>query len=98
MNNSVLEKSVLVERDSIKEYRFPKGEVIEYAEDQKARSKKIHKATSLGNLEHRKVNIYFSDSKGLKHVYTTIWAQTNDVIILKNNVQIPVKRIIDITL
>lgn len=98
MDSTTLTKSVLIERDSLNKCRFPKSEVIDNAEDQKARSKKIHKATNLGNLEHKKVNIYFNDSEGLKHVYTTIWAQTKDVIILKNNVLIPVKRIVDITL
>ena len=96
MSELLLAKSILVDRSKIALCKFPKNEVVALQEDQQTRSRKIHMATRLGNLEQKKVNIYFNDKEGIKHVYTTIWAQTSKQIILKDNVQVPVHRILDI--
>lgn len=98
MSEELLAKSILVDRSAIASCKFPKGEVIDDSEEQRNRSRKIHNATRLGNLEQQKVNIYFRDTEGVKHVYTTIWAQTRDRVILKDNVYLPVHRIIEITM
>lgn len=98
MSEQLLANSTLVDRSKIASCNFPKGEVIDDPEEQRNRSRKIHNATRLGNLEQKKVNIYFRDKEGVKHLYTTIWAQTSNRIILKNNVTLPVHRIIDITM
>ena len=98
MSEQLLAKSILVDRSKIATCKFPKGEVIDLEEDKRIRSRKIHNATRLGNLEQKKVNIIFNDKEGVKHVYTTIWAQTSKRIILKDNVVLPVHRILDITM
>ena len=98
MSEQLLAKSILVDRSKVASCTFPRGEVIVHEEEQRSRSRKIHQATRLGNLEQKKVNIFFNDKEGVKHVYTTIWAQTSKQIILKDNVQVPVHRILDITL
>lgn len=96
MTKEILSDSPIVSRDAIREINFPNEEVISDEENKKQRSRKIHRATSLGNLEQQKVHIIFNDDNGLKRVHTTIWAQTESKIILKGNVQLPVHRIVDI--
>ncbi len=72
---------------------FPKEEVLKKAEEIKERNRSIERAISLGNLEHTKVKIYFSDEQGKKKVNTTIWAVTDSAIVLKQNTILPINRI-----
>lgn len=96
MTSNSTETAKIIERDDIKVCVFPDEEVLLDEESTKKRARKIHRATSLGNLEQQKVTIIFSDSEGLKELRTTIWAQTGEKIILKDNIFLPVHRIIEI--
>lgn len=84
----------LVEKELVASFHFPEGEVLEKIEDQKMRKSDLDRAISLGNIEHLKVKIYFADDEGDKVVNTTIWAITDNAILLKKNVVIPIRRII----
>ncbi len=83
-------------KEGILDLRFPNIEVLESTEEIKERSRKIHRATSLGNLEKHKVEIYFKDYESVRMTHTTIWAQTDHKILLKDGAYIPVNRILDI--
>lgn len=83
----------LVEKESIKGLHFPGSEVLKKEDDRKLRKLDLDRAIALGNLEHSKVKIYFEDEVGKKVVHTTIWAVTEDAIVLKQNVIVPIKRI-----
>ena len=86
----------LIEKEKIQEFSFPQGDVLSSEKERKALYSKIHRATSLGNIENHKVFIFFEDRMGLKKVFTTIWAQTREKIVLKKGIFIPVNRIYDI--
>jgi uncharacterized protein (UPF0248 family) len=86
----------LVTKEKIKGFSFPEFDVLSSEEEKKSLYSKIHRATSLGNIENHKVYIYFEDRGGLKKVFTTIWAQTKEKVILKKGLVIPVNRIYDI--
>lgn len=97
MSTDLIDIAQIIERESVEDCIFPTDEVIPDDEElRKKRARKIHRATSLGNLEQQKVNIVFKDNEGLKRVHTTIWAQTGTKIILKENMTLPVHRIVDI--
>lgn len=83
----------LVEKESVVKFHFPADEVLKSATDKKLRQMELDRAIALGNLEHQKVKIYFEDDKMKKVVHTTIWAVTEDAIVLKQNVVIPIRRI-----
>jgi hypothetical protein len=83
----------LVEKESVVNLHFPADEVLKSATDKKLRQMELDRAIALGNLEHHKVKIYFEDDKKKKVVHTTIWAVTEDAIVLKQNVVIPIRRI-----
>lgn len=82
-----------VEKENIKGLHFPTQEVLRKEADQKMRKLDLDRAIALGNLEHGKVKIYFEDEVGKKVVHTTIWAVTEEAIVLKQNVIIPINRI-----
>jgi len=84
----------LVEKESIGSLHFPHEEILRNESERKMRRMGIDRAISLGNLEHYKVKIYFADDTGEKLVNTTIWAVTDQAIVLKQNVVIPIHRII----
>jgi hypothetical protein len=86
----------LIEKEAVSSLSFPQEDVLKKSVDIKLRTAEINRAISLGNLEHHKVRIYFQDQQGKKYVDTTIWAVTEDAIVLKQNVVIPTSRIIKI--
>lgn len=83
----------LIEKETITEFSFPKQEVLLDAELLALRAKNIEKGMSIGNLQKTKVEIFFEDSEGLKKVQTTIWGVTENYLILKGNLLIPIQRI-----
>ena len=80
-------------KESIADLHFPSDEVL--SEKDLIRERQVHldRALSLGNLEHSKIRIYFEDSESRKVVETTVWGVTDNRIILKQGVVIPIGRI-----
>jgi hypothetical protein len=72
---------------------FPVEDVLEDDAEKHERSRTLHAATSLGNLEKHKVAIHFEDAIGKKVVNTTIWALTEKKILLKGGQSLPIHRI-----
>ena len=91
-----MKEFLLIEKETIDGIQFPDGDVLRSTEARQARALKIHRATNLGNIENYKVHILFEDGDSKKKVFTTIWAQTHEKVVLKKGVAIPVKRILDI--
>ncbi len=88
----------LVEKEIVGELRFPQADVLNDKMAILHRVAALHHATSLGNLDHHKVNIYFEDNEGMKRVNTTIWAITDKRILLKNGKSIPINRIHEVVI
>lgn len=85
----------LVEKEDVANFHFPKEEVQISDSEKKALKKQLQSANTLGNAEHHhKVKIYFIDDETNKVVYTTIWGLTESHILLKQNVLIPIQRIV----
>lgn len=85
---------VQIEKEAVADLHFPAGEILQDKQAITERTNEVKRAISLGNLEHSKVKIYFADNTGEKVVHTTIWAVTDQAIVLKQNVIIPIERII----
>ena len=83
----------LIDKELIASLNFPKEDVLEDKEDIAERRNNLDRALSLGNLEHVKIKIYFEDDISKKIVETTIWGVTEERVILKQGVVIPVNRI-----
>ena len=93
-----METALLIQKEEITQLKFPGDEVLSNEADKIILRKKLEQATTLGNIEHNKIKIYFKDVEGLKKVETTIWATGEKNIILKQGITIPIKRIVDIEL
>lgn len=85
-----------LDKEIIPYLHFPKEDVLTTEEDRKIRKTKLENATVIGNIEHSKVSILFEDMNGLKRIVTTIWATTQESIVLKKGSTIPIHRIVDV--
>ncbi len=83
----------IIEKEVISALHFPKNDVLEEKEEMERRMHELVRALSLGNQEHSKIKIYFEDDTSKKMVETTIWGVTDERVILKQGVVIPVNRI-----
>jgi hypothetical protein len=83
----------IVEKEVINTLHFPEADVLEGKENINQREVELSRALALGNLEHSKIKIYFEDDRSKKVVETTIWGVTDQRVILKKGVVIPINRI-----
>lgn len=95
-NATNINKPLAIEKESIRDLKFPDNEVLSSEDDIKNRMANLERALTLGNLEHNKIKIVFEDAEGLKQVETTVWGVTDKRVILKQGVLIPIHRIHDI--
>jgi len=93
MNATTTHQPILIDKDQVKDLRFPKAEVLTTIEEIVRRKEELRRALVLGNVDHNKVKIIFSDMEGEKMVETTIWAVTELRIVLKSGMVIPINRI-----
>ncbi len=91
MSAEIRDTTVLIEKEEITEFTFPKGDVLSTEEERIERQARIKRGTRLGNSMKRKVKIIFEDIEGLKKVETTIWGFTDKNVILKKTTIIPIR-------
>lgn len=96
MNTITQNPTILVEKEEITKFAFPKGDVLSSEIKRTERDSRINKGMKLGNSVKRKVKIIFEDTIGFKKVETTIWGVTEKNIILKQGTLIPIQRIHEI--
>ena len=82
-----------IEKEKIHSLRFPSTEVLDDKDAIYQRNSDLNRAQSLGNLEHSKIKIFFEDNQSKKVVETTVWAVTDNRVVLKQGIGIPINRI-----
>ena len=85
--------AISIEKEEISNLAFPETEILQSETEIKHRKKTLENGMLLGNIEHRKIKIVFEDNESAKQVETTIWAVTENKILLKKGVAIPIHRI-----
>jgi hypothetical protein len=94
---SVAERRPLsIAKELVSELRFPSKEVLKNPDDIRRRKTELERAALLGNVEKCKVRIIFEDEVSLRMVETTIWAVTDERVVLKGGVVIPMCRIVEV--
>ena len=87
------ENYLTIEKEDIQTLKFPNADVLQDEEAISERINDLNRALTLGNLEHSKIKIYFEDDSSKKVVETTVWAVTDNSVVLKKGVGIPINRI-----
>ena len=82
-----------IEKENIHSLRFPNNDVLQDKDAIFQRNSDLNRAQSLCNLEHSKIKIFFEDNQSKKVVETTVWAVTDNQVVLKQGIGIPINRI-----
>ena len=86
-----------IEKEKIPGLEFQHHEVLPFPEQVAHRKFLLHNAMILGNTNHTKVKLVFESMHGTFQVETTIWAATDEYVLLKGGVYLPIRCILDVT-
>jgi len=81
----------LISKEDLPDYEMAKGEALKDSSDIERRRVDLERAMKLGNNEHQKVKIIFETTEGTMAVDTTVWEVTQNYLILKSNMAIPIR-------
>lgn len=82
-----------IAKEQIHTLKFPHTDVLDNPQAISQRKVDLRRALALGNLEHSKIKIFFEDNQSKKMVETTVWAVTDEQVVLKQGAGIPINRI-----
>jgi len=94
---SILIDPILVDKTSISTFTFPEDSIHNSEIETKNLMIKLKVAASLGAMK-KKCKIFFEDSIELKVVETTVWSISEENVMLKAGISIPLKRILHVTI
>lgn len=93
---SEVEVSLEIQKEAIPNLKFSRTEAIYEPLERKLLRDKLFKAMILGNGYKKKVRIHFLTIEGERFVETTIWVASDQNIILKGGIFIPIRCIRDV--
>lgn len=86
-----------IQKENLHEIHFLKSEVLNEKILIQKRYYNLYRALILGNIEHTKATIIFkTEEHKFFKVVATIWAVTEDFILIKGGISIPVRSIVDL--
>lgn len=85
-----------IEKEEIPMLDFSNSEVLNSLDEIEHRKQLLLQGMVLGNTYHTKVMIIFESGGGIYQVETTIWATTDDFVLLKGAVYLPIQCIHDV--
>jgi len=86
-------QATFIAKEDIQKLHFKNEEVLKSAEAIKERFHDLENAMLLGNTDHNKVKIVFECTDGIFLVETTVWGVTQNSLMLKGNILIPIHSI-----
>ncbi len=84
----------LIPKEEVASLKFLMDDVLTNNNDRAKRKISLMRALTLGNAEQSKVQIVLRDATGIKVVHTTIWGVTDQNIILKYGMVIPIRSVV----
>jgi hypothetical protein len=87
-----------IEKEAISALNFSRTEMLTDPEARKLRTERLTRACQLGNGYKGKVLIQFVSLEGAHEVNTTVWNCSEEMIVLKQGVHIPVSAITFVSL
>lgn len=87
-----------IEKEQIPNLHFSIGKPQVKPNELKRIKNLLYMGMLLGNSYRQKVKIIFSSDEGTQQVETTIWATTENNVVLKGGTSLPISSIIDLKL
>jgi hypothetical protein len=94
--NTLADTITIIEKELLETIHFPHEEVLSDAVLIQFRKYEAQRAMKLGNTYKDKVKIVFEDTEGLKMVETTVWGMTDNDLIFKRGMMMPLHRVHEI--
>lgn len=88
----------LIPKEEVTTLKFVSYDVLKTEEERKERFQKLEKAMLLGNGYKAKVKITFETSEGARKIETTVWEASDDQLMIKSDVMIPIHAVLDVEL
>ncbi len=82
--------TLMIDKELVSDLQFPKSEVLLDKQAIARRHHTLERAVVLGNIHKVKSKIFFETKEGTKAIETTIWAVTDDYVIIKGGRVIPI--------
>lgn len=86
----------VIQKEKIPTLHFDYADVLSTEFEKNIRRQGLYKAMILGNTYKKKVGITFETKEGTRYVETTVWAATENNILLKGGIFIPICCIKDV--
>lgn len=83
----------LIDRTDLPGLTFAEQDVLNTEVMRQERWGLLHKATFQGNVEERKVTIFFTAEQGRYALNTTIWACTEQIVVFKGSELMPIRAV-----
>ncbi|MBC8046006.1 MAG: hypothetical protein H7Y00_04375 [Fimbriimonadaceae bacterium] len=93
-----IESYQTIQKEEIPKLEFHNKEVLSELHLIMRRKQLLTQGMVLGNTYHTKVQIIFEAISGILQVETTIWATTEEYVLLKGGVYLPIKCIHDVVI
>ena len=88
----------LIPKEEVTTLKFVPYDVLSTEDERKERFRKLEKAMLLGNGYKAKVKITFETLEGARKIETTVWEASDDQLMIKSDVMIPIHAVIDVEL
>ncbi|MEY2971842.1 MAG: hypothetical protein ACO31C_00660 [Schleiferiaceae bacterium] len=83
----------LIERADLAALTYAESDAVADEALRHERWRLLHKATFQGNVEERKVTLYFTADQGRFALHTTLWACTERTVVFKNAEEVPIRAV-----
>ncbi len=83
--------TLFIDKELVSDQQFFKKEVLSDKQAISQRRQSLERAVILGNIHKVKSKIFFETKEGTKAIETTIWAVTDDYVIIKGGRVIPIQ-------
>ncbi len=91
-----MENAQQVNKENIPLLHCVSYDVLETPEQRGQRKQDLENAMIVSNTEKSKSTIYFVTDDGIKYVETTVWAATEESVVFKGGVSIPLSCVLKI--
>ncbi len=87
-----------MEKEFLPFLNFYSTDIITEESERIHRSRMLNMAMILGNIFKNKVTLVIHSEEGVCKVSTTVWGITDDRVILKGSISIPIRSILDVSI
>jgi hypothetical protein len=94
--NTIADTITVIQKELLETIHFPHEEVLSDAVLIQFRKYEAQRAMKLGNTYKDKVKVVFEDTEGIKMIETTVWGMTDNDLIFKRGMMVPLNRIHEI--